>query len=104
MTARNFPSSSPAIFTIYLVCALEQLFALRLKEWQGWEDFLGVCLTFDEGRKVSRALEGIHTEEDYLTLIQSKTIPDNDIASRLPYRPDLKYKHEWLGWDDYDGA
>ena len=73
----------------------------QLKDWRGWEDFLGVCLSFEEGQQVASALKGIETEEDYLNLIKSKTILDNNIASRLPYRPDLKYKNEWLGWDDF---
>lgn len=54
-----------------------------------------------EGRKVARALKGIETEECFLDLIKSKAIPNDDIASRLPYRPNLKYKNEWLGWDDF---
>eukprot|EP00571_Detonula_confervacea_P013819 CAMPEP_0172299068 /NCGR_PEP_ID=MMETSP1058-20130122/1453_1 /TAXON_ID=83371 /ORGANISM="Detonula confervacea, Strain CCMP 353" /LENGTH=138 /DNA_ID=CAMNT_0013008385 /DNA_START=154 /DNA_END=570 /DNA_ORIENTATION=- len=71
------------------------------KEWRGWEDFLGVTLSFDEGRKVARALEGIEEEESCLNLMKSKTISDDDPGSRLPYRPNLKYKNEWLGWDDF---
>lgn len=71
-------------------------------EWKGWEDFLGVPLSFHEGRNIARALEGIDTTEaSYIALIMSKSIPDDDIASRLPLRPDLKYKSEWLGWNDY---
>ena len=60
-----------------------------------------MILPFEEGRKVARALEGIEREEAYLNLMKSKTIPDDDPASRLPYRPDLKYKAEWLSWDDF---
>lgn len=50
---------------------------------------------------MARSLVGIDTEEDYTTLIKSKTIPDNDPASRLPYRPDLLYKKEWVSWEDF---
>jgi len=71
------------------------------EDWRGWDDFLGVSLSFEEGRRVARSLEGIETEADYLNLIKSKTIADDDISSRLPFRPDLKYKREWLGWDDF---
>lgn len=70
-------------------------------EWKGWEDFLGVPLMFHEGLIIARALEGIDTEASYIALIMSKTIPDDDIASRLPLRPDIKYKSEWLGWNDF---
>ena len=70
-------------------------------EWTSWEDFLGVPLSFHEGRSVARALEGIDTEASYIALIMSKSIPDDDIASRLPLRPDIKYKSEWLNWNDF---
>jgi len=53
-------------------------------DWTGWEDFLGVTLTFEAGREVARSLE-VATEEDYMRLMKSKTIPEEDIASRLPF-------------------
>jgi hypothetical protein len=71
------------------------------EDWQGWEDFLGICLDFEEGRKVARGLENIETEEAYLDLFKEKKLNDDDIASRLPYRPDLKYKDRWISWDDF---
>ncbi|KAL3816831.1 hypothetical protein ACHAXA_005109 [Cyclostephanos tholiformis] len=71
------------------------------EEWRGWDDFLGVTLSFEHGRDVARALDGICTEDSYLDYINGGTISDDDVASRLPYRPDLKYKDEWLGWDDF---
>lgn len=71
------------------------------ESWNGWEDFLGITLTFTEGREVARKFEGIESEEAYMTLMKSKTIPDGDVASRLPYRPDLKYKDDWQGWKDF---
>ena len=49
----------------------------------------------------SRGLEDVATELAYLELMRGKTIPDNDAASFLPYRPDLKYGDKWRGWDDF---
>lgn len=54
-----------------------------------------------QGREVARALKDVATEEDYLNLIKSKTISNNDAASRLPLRPDLFYKELWTDWDDF---
>jgi hypothetical protein len=54
-----------------------------------------------KGRQVARALVDINTKDEYLQLIKSKTLPDNDSASRLPYRPDLFYKSGWISWDDF---
>ncbi|KAL3906658.1 MAG: hypothetical protein SGARI_003901 [Bacillariaceae sp.] len=65
------------------------------EDWKGWEDFLGIKLEFEEGRKIARSLQDIDTEEDYLALFTEKKLSDDDIASRLPYRPDLKYKAQW---------
>jgi hypothetical protein len=71
------------------------------EEWKGWEDFLGTCLTFDEGRRVARSLGDVNSKEEYLELFREKKLSDHDIASRLPYRPDLKYKGKWISWQDF---
>ena len=73
------------------------------KEWKGWDDFLGLPLSFLEARSVARSLNGVTDKVSYLELMENRgsRIPDDDIASRLPYRPDLKYKTEWRGWDDF---
>jgi hypothetical protein len=69
-------------------------------EWKGWEDFLGICYPFEDGRAIARSLL-VESKEEYMKLFEEKRIEDNDPASRLPYRPDLKYKDEWKGWDDW---
>ena len=70
------------------------------EHWISWDDWLGICLEFELGREVARKLN-LRTEEEYLRLFQEKLIDDDDLASRLPYRPDLKYKTDWQGWDDW---
>eukprot|EP00550_Attheya_septentrionalis_P007653 CAMPEP_0198279938 /NCGR_PEP_ID=MMETSP1449-20131203/131_1 /TAXON_ID=420275 /ORGANISM="Attheya septentrionalis, Strain CCMP2084" /LENGTH=122 /DNA_ID=CAMNT_0043975189 /DNA_START=186 /DNA_END=554 /DNA_ORIENTATION=- len=73
-------------------------------EWKGWDDFLGTPLTFEQGRQVARTLENASTQEEYMELIQIKACDDDDIKSRLPYRPDLKYKNDgWIDWSDWLG-
>eukprot|EP00978_Attheya_sp_CCMP212_P039579 scaffold207243_cov46-Attheya_sp.AAC.1 len=73
-------------------------------EWNGWDDFLGTPLTFEQGRQVARTLENASTQEEYMELIQIKAFDDDDIKSRLPYRPDLKYKNDgWIDWNDWLG-
>ena len=78
------------------------------EDWISWEDFLGVPLAFEEAREVARKQVGpasvrkISTEDEYKRLFESKTVNDSDIVSRLPYRPDLKYKTKgWISWDDF---
>ena len=91
------------------------------QEWNGWEDWLGVCYKFEEGRTIARTVlqlqqPPIQTKEDYMSFFQTKNITDNNrigdkhdsIAhlsiSRLPFRPDLYYKLEWKGWEDWLGT
>lgn len=54
-----------------------------------------------KGREVARALDDIKTKDDYLNLIRSKSLSEDSTASRLPYRPDLLYKINWISWDDF---
>ena len=72
------------------------------QDWTSWDDFLGIPLDFEQGRQVARTLK-LKSQEEYLKLIESKTIRDDELASRLPYRPDLKHKQEWKSWDDWLG-
>ena len=69
-------------------------------DWKSWDDWLGIRLDFPTGREIARSL-GMNTKQEYMDLISSKTIDDNEDASRLPYQPDKIYKEEWQGWDDW---
>ena len=80
------------------------------EDWTSWKDFLGVPLEFDEAREVARERVGpssetvwkVSTEAEYKELMEQKVIGEGDIASRLPYRPDLKYKtNGWVSWEDF---
>ena len=74
------------------------------EEWTNWDDFLGITFSnFEEARDVARTrLEQISTEEEYHNLFKEKVLDDDDIANRLPYKPDLKYKNQgWVSWEDF---
>jgi len=68
-------------------------------QWKGWDDWLGICYSFEEGRRVARSL-GMNTKEEYL-LRKEGASPQDDQMCRLPYRPDLFYKKQWNGWNDW---
>ena len=70
-------------------------------DWVSWDDFLGIPLEFEEARTVARGLVNIETEEQYLNLFKEKKLSEDGLESRLPYRPDLKYKSKWISWDDF---
>ena len=65
---------------------------------------MGIILPFLEGREVARKLSGINTEESYLDLMKNRyerIDNDENLAHRLPYRPDIYYKNEWISWEDF---
>ncbi len=61
----------------------------------------GRALLFEEGREVAHLLDGIDSDGAYLEYVGGETPPNEDAASWLPYRPDLKYRADWLGWDNF---
>ena len=75
-------------------------------EWTDWEDFLGVPPKFEDAKVVASTMAtdmGVRTEEAYLDVKNGDAIGDDDTASRLPLRPDLYYKADWISWDDFLG-
>ena len=77
------------------------------EEWTSWEDFLGVPLTFDVAKDVVRQelveKRGLDSEEAYMAMIKSGDMCDDELASRLPLRPDLYYKSVWISWGNFLG-
>ena len=77
------------------------------EEWTDWDDFLGVPLSFDVAKDVVQQVlvkdKGVDSDEAYIALIKGGDISDDDLASRLPLRPDLYYKSVWISWDDFLG-
>ena len=93
------------------------------EEFQGWDDFLGLPIsTLQKAKDVLRSSpsfrrrqrkstakdEGddnggilITTKEEYMQLFHDKLLDENSAEIRLPYRPDLKFKEDWVSWDDY---
>lgn len=70
-------------------------------EWKGWGDWLGIPWDFQQGREIARTLK-FNTEDEYLTFFrENKITSEDDPLSRLPIRPDLYYKQDWQGWDDW---
>jgi len=74
-------------------------------EWISWDDFLGIVYTdFSFARTIAREELRLPTQEAYMKLWEEKKIKDDDAAIRLPYRPDLHFKNEWISWDDWLGT
>ena len=71
------------------------------QEWNGWDDFLGIPYqNFEHAQTIAESL-GIRSQEEWLRLFEQKKFDDDEPAVRLPYRPDLYYKLEWNGWEEW---
>eukprot|EP00446_Apocalathium_sp_SHHI-4_P079316 CAMPEP_0177507382 /NCGR_PEP_ID=MMETSP0369-20130122/40461_1 /TAXON_ID=447022 ORGANISM="Scrippsiella hangoei-like, Strain SHHI-4" /NCGR_SAMPLE_ID=MMETSP0369 /ASSEMBLY_ACC=CAM_ASM_000364 /LENGTH=170 /DNA_ID=CAMNT_0018985417 /DNA_START=11 /DNA_END=523 /DNA_ORIENTATION=+ len=85
-----------------------------------WGDFLGLLLPFEQAREKARDL-GLQTKEQYAEyvlepqpLMPAIEKPFSSHAmggkrtglktsTRLPWQPDLYYKEQWQGWEDWLG-
>jgi pyruvate/2-oxoglutarate dehydrogenase complex dihydrolipoamide acyltransferase (E2) component len=78
--------------------------------WRGWDDFLGIPWTYDEGRAIVRArfagAAAATTKEEYCEVLRvAGSVGGDPDLSRLPHRPDLYYKNDgWTGWGDWLGS
>lgn len=74
--------------------------AMYAEEWQGWDDFLGVILKFDEARDVVRVL-GLQNQEEWFRFAEQD--PVRLRALRLPVKPRVYYRDQWKGYDHWLG-
>ncbi|CAE7599414.1 nadsyn1 [Symbiodinium natans] len=72
--------------------------AMYAEEWQGWEDFLGCILSFQEARLISRML-GLRSQEDWYAFVEDDPVRLRSL--RLPALPSIYYKSEWKGYEDW---
>lgn len=70
------------------------------QDWKGWDDFLGVPPSYEEG-KIYLKGKGLSSKEDYESYLNKHRDDDDDLSSRLPWRPDVYYKNEWTSWEDW---
>lgn len=92
-------------------------------EFVDWGDWLGLIFPFEEARQKVRSLS-FNSKDQYeaYVLEPQRHTPSKDRAfsslveamggkrtgtmpsTRLPWKPDLYYKHQWQGWEDWLGS
>lgn len=74
-------------------------------QWNGWDDWLGVpWKDYEVARGIAQRLP-VQSRDAYLAFVKdTNALDDDDDARRLPYRPDLYYKTDWKGWEDFLGT
>ena len=63
-------------------------------EWISWEEFLGLTRSYDETRNIAVNVLGLKTLDAYIMFVRSNSKRAEGL--RIPVRPDLYYKDEWI--------
>ena len=77
---------------------------VQFREWQGWEDYLGVPLSFSEAKEVIADLpDDVRPLTQEMWWAFSREQHELRLRLRVPARPHLFYRREWAGYDDWLG-
>ena len=63
-------------------------------EWVSWEEFLGLMRSYEDTRNLAVNVLGVQTFDDYILFVRGH--PKRAEGLRIPVRPDLFYKEEWV--------
>ena len=63
-------------------------------EWVSWEEFLGLMRSYEDTRNLAVNVLGLRTYDDYILFVRGH--PKRAEGLRIPVRPDLFYKEEWV--------
>lgn len=63
-------------------------------EWVSWEEFLGIMRTYEETKNLAVRVLGLKSLDDYIMFVRGN--PKRATGLRIPVRPDLYYKDDWL--------
>ena len=63
-------------------------------EWSGWEEWLGLMRSYNDTKNLATNILGLKTLDEYLIFVKSNSKRAEGL--RIPVRPDLYYKDDWI--------
>lgn len=75
----------------YVPCYPDEMYA---SEWISWEEWLGLMRTYNETKNLAKNVLGLKCLDDYLLFVMGNSKRAEGL--RIPVRPDLYYKDEWI--------
>mmetsp|Transcript_30948 Transcript_30948/g.62829 ORF Transcript_30948/g.62829 Transcript_30948/m.62829 type:complete len:212 (+) Transcript_30948:477-1112(+) len=63
-------------------------------EWISWEEFLGLMRSYDDTRHLAVNILSLKSFDEYIIFVRGN--PKRAEGLRIPVRPDLFYKDEWI--------
>jgi hypothetical protein len=70
-------------------------------EWTGWDEWLGLMRSYDDTRNLARNVLGLKSLDEYVIFVRSNSKRAEGL--RIPVRPDVYYKDEWIDEDSFFG-
>lgn len=70
-------------------------------EWVGWDEWLGIMRSYDDTRNLARNVLGLKSLDEYVIFVRSNSKRAEGL--RIPVRPDIYYKDEWIDEDSFFG-
>mmetsp|Transcript_26177 Transcript_26177/g.77456 ORF Transcript_26177/g.77456 Transcript_26177/m.77456 type:complete len:207 (-) Transcript_26177:50-670(-) len=82
----------------YVPARPDEMFA---SEWTSWEEFLGLMRPYEETRNLAVNVLGLKSFDTYILFVRQN--PKRAEGLRIPLRPDLVYKSEWVDEESFFG-
>ena len=70
-------------------------------EWQSWEEWLGLMRSYNDTKNLATNILALKSLDDYLLFVKSN--PKRAEGLRIPVRPDIFYKDEWIDEESFFG-
>jgi hypothetical protein len=68
-------------------------------EWIGWDEWLGIMRSYDDTKNLASNVLGLKSLDEYFIFVKSNNKRAEGL--RIPVRPDMYYKDEWIDEDTF---
>jgi hypothetical protein len=70
-------------------------------DWVSWEEFLGICRTYDESRQLIKDVLKFDSMNEYYLFVKGD--PRRAAGLRLPAQPKVVFKESWVSDEHFLG-
>jgi len=70
-------------------------------EWVSWDEWLGIMRSYEDTKNLVTNILGIKSLDNYLLFVKSNSKRAEGL--RIPVRPDIYYKDDWIDEDSFFG-
>lgn len=71
-------------------------------EWVSWDEWLGIMRSYDDAKNLASNVLGLKNLDEYILFVRGNNKRAEGL--RIPVRPDIYYKDEWIDEDTFFGT